>query len=178
MMSKVLLIDPFKCDGCKECETACAIRHTGYRRIARKRIEVKGAGTGTGPAEANFFVPFTCQQCVDPPCMAVCPKNAITRDLDLARVVIDSRLCVGCTMCVSACPSGSMAFAQDFGFPYKCELCDGEPQCVRVCKPRALEYVELDRFQRQRAQQEAARLCGALLGRHASKVDEKQAEKE
>ncbi len=133
MTSKVLLIDPFKCDGCKECETACTMRHTGYRKIARKRIEVMGTGSG----DENFFVPFTCQQCVDPPCMAVCPKNAITRDLDLARVVLDTSLCVGCAMCVSACPTGSMAFAHDFGFPYKCELCDGEPQCVRVCEKKA-----------------------------------------
>ncbi len=158
MTSKVLLIDPFKCDGCKECETACTISHTGYRKIARKRIEVMGTGSGDG----NFFVPFTCQQCVDPPCMAVCPKNAITRDLDLARVFLDMSLCVGCTMCVSACPFGSMAFAHDFGFPYKCDLCDGEPQCVRVCEKKALEYVEPHRFQYQRAHQEAARLCGAL----------------
>ena len=174
MASKVLLIDPFKCDGCKECETACAARHAGYRRIARKRIEVMGTGADDG----NFFVPFTCQQCVDAPCMAVCPKNAITRDLDLARVVVDTSLCVGCTMCVSACPTGSMAFAHDLGFPYKCELCDGEPQCVRVCKPKALEYVEPYRFQSQRRQQTATRLCDALLGRHAAKGDEKQAEKE
>ncbi len=174
MTSKVLLIDPFKCDGCKECETACAMRYTGYRRIARKRIEIMGTSSGDG----NFFVPFTCQQCVDPPCMAVCPKKAITRDLDLARVVLDTSLCVGCRMCVSACPTGSMAFAHDFGLPYKCELCDGEPQCVRVCEKKALEYVEPNRFQSQRAQQEAARLCGALQGRHASKGDEEQAEKE
>jgi anaerobic carbon-monoxide dehydrogenase iron sulfur subunit len=174
LISKVLLIDPFKCNGCKECETACAMRHAGYRRIARKRIEVMG----TGSSDENFFFPFTCQQCVDPPCMAVCPKKAITRDLDLARVVLDISLCVGCRMCVSACPTGSMAFADDFGFPYKCELCDGEPQCVRVCEKKALEYVEPPRFQRQRAQQEAAKLCGALLGWHAAKGDEERAEKE
>ncbi len=157
-MSKVLLIDPFKCNGCKECETACATRHAGYRRIARKRIEVMGTGSGEG----DFFVPFTCQQCVDPPCLAVCPKNAITRDLDLARVVLDTRLCVGCRMCVAACPTGSMAFAHDRGFAYKCDLCDGEPQCVRVCEKKALEYVEPHSFQYQRAQQAASRLCGAL----------------
>ena len=156
MTSKVLLIDPFKCDGCKECETACTLRHTGYRRIARKRIEVMGAEGG------DFFVPFTCRQCVDAPCMAVCPKNALTREPGLARVVLDTGLCVGCAMCVSACPFGSMAFARDFGFPFKCDLCDGEPQCVRVCEKKALEYVEPHRFQWQRAQQEAARLCGAL----------------
>ena len=158
--SKLLLIDPFKCNGCKECETACSTRHSGYRRIGRKRIEVKGIASG----DENFFVPFTCQQCADPPCMAVCPKKAITRDLDLARVVIDTSLCVGCRLCVSACPTGSMAFAHDFGFPYKCDLCDGEPQCVRVCEKKALEYVEPHRFQRERAQQHAAKFCAALKG--------------
>jgi anaerobic carbon-monoxide dehydrogenase iron sulfur subunit len=168
MTSKVLVIDPFKCDGCKECETVCATRHTGYRRIARKRIEVMGTAAG----DANFFVPFTCQQCVDAPCVAVCPKKAITQDLNLARVVVDTSLCVGCKMCVSACPTGSMAFAHDFGFPYKCELCDGEPQCVLVCEKKALEYMEPYKFQSQRALQTGARFCNALQGPRASKGDE------
>ena len=173
MTAKVLIIDPFKCNGCKECETACTMRHTGYPRIARKRIQVMGTGSGDG----DFFVPFTCQQCVDPPCMAVCPKNAITRDPNLARVVVDTSLCVGCTMCVSACPTGSMAFAHDLGLPYKCDLCDGEPECVRVCEKKALEYVEPYRFQGQRAQQAGAIFCGALQGWHASSADEGQGEK-
>ncbi len=109
--------------------------------------------------------------------MAVCPKNAITRDLDLARTVLDTGLCVGCGMCVAACPSGSIAFAHEFGFPYKCELCDGEPQCVRVCEKKALEYVDPHKFQQRRSQQEAARLCDALQGGHAPRGDEKQAER-
>jgi len=143
MKSKALHIDPFKCDGCKECETACAAKHTGSRRIARKRIGVLGSvapGNGDERGRGGFFVPSTCQQCIDPPCMAICPKNAIRRDHDPERVVLDTSLCVGCTMCVSACPTGSMAFAHDVGLPYKCELCDGDPECVRVCERRALEY--------------------------------------
>ena len=157
MVSKVLLIDPPKCDGCKECEKVCILRHSGYRRIARKRIEVMGTESG-----GNFFVPFACQQCADAPCMAVCPKQAITRDTNLARVVVDASLCVGCSMCVSACPSGLMAFDYEVGLAYKCDLCDGEPQCVRVCEKKAIAYVEPHRFQQQRAQKEAAKLCGVL----------------
>ncbi len=165
MISKVLLIDPFKCDGCKECETVCIARHTGYRKIAHKRIEILGTGSG----DRHFFVPFLCQQCADAPCMAVCPKDAIKRDHDLARVTIDTNLCVGCALCVSACPSGLMAFAHDSGFPYKCDLCDGEPECVRVCDKKALEYVEPHRFQLRRAQQTATRMCAAFQGRLALK---------
>ncbi len=165
MIPKVLFIDPFKCDGCKKCETACAARHNIYRKVARKRIEVKGVGSG----DEGFFVPFTCQQCVEPPCMAVCPKGAITRDPDLGRVVLDIKLCVGCKMCVSACPFGSMAFAPNLGIPYKCELCDGEPQCVKVCEPKALEYVEPHRLQRKRAEQMAAGLGGGFAGSNLSR---------
>ena len=55
-----------------------------------------------------------------------------------------------------------MAFDYERGLAYKCDLCDGEPQCVRVCEKKAIVYVEPHRFQEQRALKEAARLCGAL----------------
>ena len=164
----MLHIDPFKCDGCKECETACAARHTGNRRIARRRIGVLGSGPGNGDGKGTFFVPSTCQQCVDPPCMAICPKNAIRREHDPERVVLDTSLCVGCTMCVSACPTGSMAFAHDVGLPYKCELCDGDPQCVRVCERRALEYLPSYKLHHPRVRQSALRLLGASRAKTAS----------
>ena len=28
------------------------------------------------------------------------------------------------------------------GKPIICDLCDGDPQCVKVCSPKALEYVD------------------------------------
>jgi Fe-S-cluster-containing hydrogenase component 2 len=28
---------------------------------------------------------------------------------------------------------------------FKCDLCDGDPQCVRFCDVNALEFVEADR---------------------------------
>ncbi len=163
MNTKVLVIDPLKCDGCRECEAACAGRHAGNRRIARKRIEVIGGSNGHG----NLFVPSTCQQCSDPPCMAVCPKNAIRRDPDLQRVVLDTTLCVGCTMCVSACPTGSMAFARDLGLAYKCDLCDGDPQCVRVCDKKALVYGESYKIHSLRLRQSAGRHMAAVNGQGA-----------
>ncbi len=160
MSSRVIKIDPFKCNGCKECETACAERHGGNRKIGLSRIHVMGSG----PSDDGFSVPSTCQQCSDPPCMAVCPRNAIRRDGSLDRVVIDTSLCVGCTMCVSACPTGSMSFAHDLGLPFKCELCDGNPECVRVCEKKALEYTEASGLHTPRMRESAGKFLGALRG--------------
>ncbi len=159
--SKVLVADPLKCDGCKECEAACVLRHAGNRKIALKRIEVMGSGDG------NFYVPSTCRQCTEPPCMSVCPRNAISRDPNLDRVVIDTKQCVGCAMCVSACPTGSMAFAHDLGLPYKCDLCDGEPQCVRVCEKGALKYSASDRLHYPRIRESARTILGAFSRQRA-----------
>jgi carbon-monoxide dehydrogenase iron sulfur subunit len=162
MKSRALQIDPIKCDGCKECETACAAKHTGSRKIARKRIGILHSVPANASEKPTFFVPSTCQQCEEPPCMAICPKNAIRRDPQFNRVVLDTSVCVGCAMCVSACPTGSMAFAHDVGLPYKCELCDGEPECVRVCEKKALEYLPSYKLHQPRARQSALRHLRAV----------------
>ncbi len=157
LSNKVLLVDPLKCDGCRDCEKACAEKHAGNRKIGLKRIQIMGTGDGT------FFVPSTCRQCVEPPCMSVCPKGAISRDLQLERVVVDTKLCVGCTMCVSACPSGSMTFAHDLGLPYKCDLCDGDPQCVQACGKKAIQYVESNRLHHTRVRESARAMLGGRV---------------
>jgi Fe-S-cluster-containing hydrogenase component 2 len=157
---KILLIDPLTCNGCRECEIVCAARHAGNRKIAQKRIRVLGAAFG----DASLFVPSTCRQCADPPCMAVCPRNAIRLDHVLKRVVLDPGLCVGCAMCVAACPNGSMAFADELGLPYKCELCDGDPECVRACETQALKYVELHELHHPRVRRTAHSFVASLYG--------------
>ena len=76
-MAKTLVIDYSKCHGCGECETACAMVGRMKRDISKPRIQsVIWDLIGRG-------VPITCQQCQDPPCMAVCPKHAIYRDSEL-----------------------------------------------------------------------------------------------
>ncbi|MCX8021320.1 MAG: 4Fe-4S dicluster domain-containing protein [Syntrophorhabdaceae bacterium] len=153
--NKMLMIDPLRCNGCKECENACAIAHAGNRKIARKRIEVLSLSK-----EEHVYVPSTCRQCTEPPCMTVCPRKAISRDSTLDRVVIDTRLCVGCMMCVSACPTGSMAFAQDLGLPYKCDLCDGDPKCAKVCEPKAITFIDHVRAHYPKIRESARNMLG------------------
>jgi Fe-S-cluster-containing hydrogenase component 2 len=37
-----------------------------------------------------------------------------------------------------------MGFDDDLGLAFKCDLCGGAPECVRVCEPRALLYMDMN----------------------------------
>ena len=74
--------------------------------------------------------------------MAICPVVAIYQDESLDRVMIDYDKCIGCRMCVAVCPFGCMSFNVAEKKVFKCDLCDGDPICVKFCQHDALKYVE------------------------------------
>jgi carbon-monoxide dehydrogenase iron sulfur subunit len=135
-LGKVLLLDYEKCTGCRTCELVCSVQHEGAANPSKSRIKVvKWEWEGR-------YVPMSCQQCIDAPCLAVCPVKAISRDEQLNRVQVNYDACIGCRMCVAACPFGAMSFNIDLKKVFKCDFCDGEPQCARFCETKAVEYVE------------------------------------
>jgi len=135
-MAKVLVIDYEKCTGCRLCELVCSVKHEGVSNPARSRIKVvKWEWEG-------LYIPMSCQQCVSAPCQAVCPVKAISRDESLNRVTIDQDVCIGCRMCVAVCPFGAMGFDTQTRKVFKCDFCDGDPQCVRFCETKAIQYVD------------------------------------
>lgn len=135
-MAKVLYVDHQKCTGCQLCELVCAVSHDGISNPARSRIRVvKWEAEG-------LYIPMACQQCQDAPCLNVCPVKAISRNEELARVAVDYDVCIGCRSCVSACPFGAMIFNPTDRQVFKCDLCDGDPQCVRFCDVKAVDLIE------------------------------------
>ena len=137
--SKVLMIDHEKCTGCRLCELVCAVKHDGISNPARSRIRViKWEAEGV-------YVPMSCQQCQDAPCMIGCPAGAISRSEPMERVEVDYDRCIGCRTCVSVCPFGAMNFNPIDRKVIKCDLCDGDPQCVRFCDVKAVDFVEPQR---------------------------------
>jgi carbon-monoxide dehydrogenase iron sulfur subunit len=44
---------------------------------------------------------------------------------------------------------------------FKCDLCDGDPQCVRFCEEKAVDYVEADRVSVSKKRKAAQRLSVA-----------------
>lgn len=61
------------------------------------------------PEKEAFYFPIQCQQCEKPPCVKVCPVRTTYRDPD-GIVVIDYNWCIGCRMCMGACPYWARRF--------------------------------------------------------------------
>ncbi len=149
---KALIVNYEKCTGCRLCELVCSVMHEGVSNPSRSRIKViKWEAEG-------LYIPMSCQQCEDAPCMNVCPVKAISRDDTFDRVVVDYDVCIGCRACVSACPFGAMSFDVIGRKVLKCDLCDGEPQCVRFCEEKAVDYVVADQVSTLKKRQAAQRL--------------------
>ncbi len=61
------------------------------------------------PEQEAFYFPMQCMQCEKPPCVKVCPVRTTYRDPD-GIVVIDYNWCIGCRMCIGACPYWARRF--------------------------------------------------------------------
>jgi len=68
--------------------------------------------------------------------------HAVKRDTDTQAVIIDEKLCVGCRLCVQFCPFGGIGVNDKTNAITKCDLCGGEPVCVKFCQPEALQYID------------------------------------
>lgn len=136
-MSNVLLINPERCTGCGSCELACSLQHEGEFRPAAARISVLRF-------EAGIAVPLTCLQCDEPSCMKVCKVGAITKDAATGLVSVNGEKCIGCRMCVVACPFGNINYSPAAKQAVKCDYCHGDPQCVAFCPEKAIEFLPAD----------------------------------
>ena len=152
---KEITIDADKCTGCHGCEMACSIKHylvcgTHYSRIRIQEFR-----------EVNTFIPIKCQACEDAPCMDVCPMTARVRQENGA-VVTDPLKCIGCHVCIQACPFGAVVVDPTDGKTMSCDLCDDDPMgpwCVKACTMhKALRFVDAKDAARGRAREWASKL--------------------
>lgn len=157
-MNKVLAIDIGKCTGCHVCELMCSFRHHGEFNPRRARIHT------TVFLHDEIAVPVVCSQCEDAWCERICPSGAISTVVmpeTGARVVqVDEDVCVGCKMCVLACPFGNIQVGAA-GCAEKCDLCGGDPVCVQFCPRGALRFVEADDREVEKRQKLAQALAGS-----------------
>ena len=135
---RVLVLEPAKCTGCRACMDACSFEKTGVFNPLDARINV------TTFHEDLTFVPSVCTQCEVPYCAQVCPTGTLVKNAETGRVDFLREKCIGCKQCVLACPWGSIRLNHLGKDIIKCDHCDGDPACVKVCSPKALTYVEVE----------------------------------
>jgi len=126
--------DYFKCTGCQRCEIACSLHHEGWMWPEASRIRVFAPFPG-------IEVPHLCAQCDDYPCVESCPVDALSVDGETTAVLIDRDACTSCGICITACPGKVPFLHPGDNKATICDLCEGDPQCVKVCEEAKYEAI-------------------------------------
>jgi len=174
-----MAVDLTKCTAnCADCIVACHAIHN-VPEFGNPKDEVKWIWTepfaSVFPGESHAYSgeklqkmrpPVFCNHCENPPCVRVCPTKATFRRSD-GIVMMDYHRCIGCRLCMAACPYGarSMNYRDprpftakinpDFptrtkGVVEKCNFCEERlakgtlPACVEACRQKALTFGDAD----------------------------------
>ncbi|MBI4294624.1 MAG: 4Fe-4S dicluster domain-containing protein [Chloroflexi bacterium] len=167
-----MVINLRRCDGCTglnlppQCTNGCILGHLSP--VGMQWIEVFEYKFEHG---GSYFLPAPCMHCENAPCNNVCPVGA-TFTTPEGAVLIDQNRCIGCRLCMAACPyqrrffnwgepkqppmAREMKYSPEHQLPakkgtvMKCDFCPdmaregGVPYCIMSCPRRALWYGDLE----------------------------------
>jgi len=128
-----ILFDPGKCTGCGTCEMICSTRNVAKVAPASASVRV------VSDENRGRNLAVLCQHCRNPLCLEACPTRAIEKGED-GIVRINDLFCVDCGLCTLACPEAAPIKDPASGEIHKCDLCEGDPLCVRYCPEGALTW--------------------------------------
>ncbi len=139
-----MVFDQNKCVGCGECKRAC--NEANNLPKGRSRVILQRA-----PGPERRYIRVSCQQCVDSPCVEVCPTGACHHDPKTGIVTMQADRCVGCKYCIAACPYDARFINEETKVADNCDFClhtrlaKGEkPACVERCRYHALTFGDLN----------------------------------
>ena len=123
------------CMGCRLCQVACS-------QIKEQKIQPSIARVTVPQYYPGLEFPVLCYQCGDEAkCIEACPVQALALDTSkkLNTIKIDTTKCLrtakngDCTLCQDKCPGIAVTFHPTTRAPLICDLCDGDPACVKAC---------------------------------------------
>jgi Fe-S-cluster-containing hydrogenase component 2 len=135
---KRIVVDETQCAGCRICELVCSYSHEGVFSPKLSRIEVVKID------KYGFDYPIYCRQCEKCLPAEICPVRALNID-NFGVITINHELCTSCEACVKVCTYNAIKIDHS-SKPIICDLCSGDPLCVKKCPTHALSYVETELF--------------------------------
>jgi len=186
-MSRKIVCNIERCMGCHTCELACALAHSAAARdaledgnaaadpaVVSSALAIAIAAAGERPGYRIHVehygpkaIPLSCQHCEEAACALACPTGAVRRLAPGKPVLVDEARCIGCSMCVQACPFGVMAMRPNGKAAFKCDLCvhrlakGFQPACLTSCPTRALSLEEGEKESKDKRQAAVRRLAEA-----------------
>lgn len=133
---KIIVFDPGKCSGCGACQAVCSFVKTGKIQLSASRIKIKADEEGM-PLYAGV-----CQHCAKPACLTACMKGIIHKDAETGFVKREASGCIECAACLALCPVGAVVHSKEEEAFLSCDLCGGEPACLKACSSGALMYAD------------------------------------
>jgi carbon-monoxide dehydrogenase iron sulfur subunit len=132
MVNRLSVVDVNLCVGCQCCMMACN-RRFGEGGTAKSAINIKSIGG----VERGFIV-IVCRACKDPPCMKVCPTNALTKRPG-GGVILNQSKCIGCKRCVETCTLNAIQWDDSTEKPVICVHCG---YCTNYCQYDVIKMEE------------------------------------
>ncbi|WP_417346962.1 4Fe-4S dicluster domain-containing protein [Ferrimonas sp.] len=133
-----MIIDLRRCNGCKACVVSCGNENGSLPK--ENRTAVYQASSEVQGKPYAFNLPLLCNNCDKPSCVEICPTGATFKREQDGIVVVDSTECIGCKMCIEACPYEGVRFVNsNTGTVDKCNFCVQRtargllPACVTTC---------------------------------------------
>lgn len=132
-----LVFHPDKCDGCLECEKACVKAHPHAVASGKSRIKVTKEDSGKHTVAL-------CVHCESCPPSELCPSALFEFHNEGNYWTLDEHRCFACMACIPRCPYNGVFFEGAFGVEtaYTCDLCAGDPACIKACPKEALTLDE------------------------------------
>lgn len=150
-----MVVDLTRCTGCQTCVVACQMQHNTRPDVRWSSVDFMESGRW--PERQRFALPHACMHCDDAPCVAACPAGASIQRKD-GIVVVDYETCIGCGVCVDACPFG----ARQIGAEDRWNFDAAEPAPYEAYGVQRLNVAEKCVFCHDRAEQGETSWCASV----------------
>lgn len=123
-----------KCTACDMCAQVCSLSKLEVVKPASACLRVTRE-----PSE--YFGEMSCAVCDmahERACVDACPVEALVWDEEAGVIRFIAELCTMCESCLDACPNVNID--RDAERIMICDLCDGDPLCVKWCPEGALTW--------------------------------------